>query len=421
MHSPAHILFLTDFVPSPRAGNAGAKIFAYYIQELTQRGYRASFIALGNPHELSLRHDLAGQVATYRVLPISRALPRRLLRAARRVAQPAEYALVADSGIERALLQTLQRQPVDIIHALHPWLIRAARRAVNRLRPASPPAIVGHVMDICSAQTFQRAQTGRPLRKLIETLAFARMAWREFSDYSLADSLLVHNQSDLEAIRLLSRSVPPAVYSPIWFDAIDQIAASPLARSGFRLLYVGNSADPRMHEALNWLLKRVMPIVDTAIPAVTLEIAGVQPDHKHLWHVPPRVTCHPVLITPELLSLYDSASGMVFPLQSGRYSKHVKILNAFARGLPTIMTSRANFGEQALPGEETLLADEPDEFARHIINLLNNPDLSLQIAQGGLARIRREYPSPDLIPHSLEKAYTLAKSQIAQKRYSSFS
>lgn len=419
MLSPLHILFLTDFIPSPHANNAGAKMFAYYIRELTRRGHRASFIALGQPHELSLQHDLADLVTTYQAIPILRAWPRRLLRAARRIAQPAEYALIADSGIEQALFQTLQRRPVDIIHALHPWLIWSARRAVSRLNTLPRPAIVGHVMDICAAQAFNRAWTGRRLKDVIETIAFARMARFEFRDYGLADGLLFHSHNDLAVIGLFAPRVPLGVHSPIWFDAIEQIIDSPLVRPEFRLLYVGNSNDPRMRESLDWLLKRVMPRVESAAPSTALHIAGVLPAHKQVWHRPPRVICHGVLSTRELIALYDSARVLVFPLQSGRYSKHVKLLNAFARGLPTVMTHKANFGEQALSEQETLLADEPEQFAQHIVNLLSDDSLFVRIARGGLERIRRQYPSPAVILNSLEQVYALAKAQITQKEYGS--
>jgi glycosyltransferase involved in cell wall biosynthesis len=105
---------------------------------------------------------------------------------------------------------------------------------------------------------------------------------------------------------------------------------------------------------------------------------------------------------------------LIFPLQFGRYSCHLKVLNAFARGLPVVMTSWANSGAEAVPGEEALVADTPEAFAECIIRLLRDPALAARIAEGGLRRIRREYPSPSVVLDSLEQAY---QTVITQKEY----
>lgn len=410
-----HILFLTDIVPSPQAGNAGAKMFAYYIQELTRRGYRTSFIALGQPHELPLQRDLADQVVACQTIPVAREWPRRLLRAARRIAQPAEYALIADSGIEQALFQTLQRQSVDIIHALHPWLIRAARRAVSRLNTLPRPAIVGHVMDICAAQAFNRAWTGRRLKDVIETIAFARMARFEFRDYGLADSLLIHNMAETTTLRLFIPRFVPYVYSPIWFDAVDRIVTSPVLRTESLLLYVGNSRDHRTQQAVNWLLTQVLPSIKSEFPAVSLHIVSVYPEHFSAWHNPPTVVCHTPVSDQELLGLYDRASALLFPLRAGRYSQHAKVFNALARGCPTIMSSNANWSEFFAPNVDVLVADTASAFLDCIRGVLQNPTATMRLVANGLDKIRDEYKDPDRIVYTLQAAYSTALSASTPK------
>jgi len=126
------------------------------------------------------------------------------------------------------------------------------------------------------------------------------------------------------------------------------------------------------------------------------------------------IECYTYKDLDEFIALYDLASVFVFPLRQGRYSRHIKVLNAFARGLPVVMTSWANSGAEAVPGEEALIADTPEAFAECIIRLLRDPALAARIAEGGLRRIRREYPSPSVVLDSLEQAYQTA---ITQKEY----
>jgi glycosyltransferase involved in cell wall biosynthesis len=317
--------------------------------------------------------------------------------------------------VVEALRHVLLEDRFDLIHAVHPWLIRAVRDAVAQTG-IHRPAVVGHVMDIGSQVFFQQAVRKTGLTRLLYMLKFGRMSLFEFEDYAYPNALLVHSPSEGEILRAYVPRVPKILFTPVWFDALSAIKETIDLKESCELLYVGNSHDPRMKEALTWFIDRVYPQIIAMYPGVKLNIVSVHPEHMHWWHKPPHVICHTPLSTEELLSLYDRSAALVFPLRQGRYSVHIKVLNAFALGCVVIMSSEANHSLQARHAVEALIADDPQEFATHIISILKDPALSQKIAAEALCKLRTMYPDVNAIADSLEAAYYQAFQEINPKR-----
>ena len=71
-------------------------------------------------------------------------------------------------------------------------------------------------------------------------------------------------------------------------------------------------------------------------------------------------------------------------MQSGSGIQN-KVLEAMASGLPTVATSLGLGGIRAEAGREVLVAEEPEEFAARVVELLRSPDRAEEI---GLAARR---------------------------------
>jgi glycosyltransferase involved in cell wall biosynthesis len=61
----------------------------------------------------------------------------------------------------------------------------------------------------------------------------------------------------------------------------------------------------------------------------------------------------------------------------------VRILEAFAQAMPVVTTSVGLEGIDAIPGEEALVADSPQEFATAVVNLLGDDALQARLAFNG--------------------------------------
>jgi glycosyltransferase involved in cell wall biosynthesis len=69
----------------------------------------------------------------------------------------------------------------------------------------------------------------------------------------------------------------------------------------------------------------------------------------------------------------------------------VRILEAFARGIPVVTTTIGLEGIDALPGQDVLVADEPEDFAREVIRLAKDPILQDGWQNNGRALIEQVY------------------------------
>lgn len=60
-----------------------------------------------------------------------------------------------------------------------------------------------------------------------------------------------------------------------------------------------------------------------------------------------------------------------------------KLLEAMAMGIPCITSSLANNAVGAPPGEAILIGREPEEYAEHILRLLDDGEERMRIARNG--------------------------------------
>jgi glycosyltransferase involved in cell wall biosynthesis len=81
---------------------------------------------------------------------------------------------------------------------------------------------------------------------------------------------------------------------------------------------------------------------------------------------------------------------MVVPVRVGS-GMRVRILEAFARGVPVVTTTIGLEGITARPGEDVLVADEPADFAREVVRLARDANLQDSLADNGRELIETVY------------------------------
>jgi glycosyltransferase involved in cell wall biosynthesis len=69
----------------------------------------------------------------------------------------------------------------------------------------------------------------------------------------------------------------------------------------------------------------------------------------------------------------------------------VKILDAWARGVPVVSTRVGAEGLICSDGENVLLADTAAEFAEAVVRLLSDRALAERLGKGGRATVERHY------------------------------
>ena len=75
-----------------------------------------------------------------------------------------------------------------------------------------------------------------------------------------------------------------------------------------------------------------------------------------------------------------------------------------AMGIPVVTTSIGSGGIDLVSGEDLLVADEPEEFASHVVRLLSDPGLRTRMGGSAAAKVRTRYGWEDVVS-SLEDSY----------------
>ena len=72
----------------------------------------------------------------------------------------------------------------------------------------------------------------------------------------------------------------------------------------------------------------------------------------------------------------------------------MKILEAWARGVPVVATTAAARGLEASDGRELLIADQADDFAQALARLAHDPELARSLVTAGRELLRRRHALP---------------------------
>ncbi len=149
-----------------------------------------------------------------------------------------------------------------------------------------------------------------------------------------------------------------------------------------RILFTGNMAYAPNADAVEWFVAEILPLVRRQVPGARLDVVGADPPRRVLrLAAPPAVEVTGRV--PDLRPYLERAVVGIDPLRVGAGLQN-KVLEGMSMGLPMVITSIANEGIGAIPGEEVLVADDPTSFAAAVVRLLEDADLRRAI--GGRAR-----------------------------------
>lgn len=155
-------------------------------------------------------------------------------------------------------------------------------------------------------------------------------------------------------------------------------------REPFTLLFLGSFRHPPNLEALNWFLAEVFPQVRAAESRVRLIVIGSDPPPRH--SLPEDEAIELVGFVEDVREPLGRYSLFICPILSGSGIR-VKLLEAFAAGIPVVSTRIGAEGLADADGEICALADEPAAFANAILKLLADSTAAQQMAARARAQV----------------------------------
>lgn len=204
---------------------------------------------------------------------------------------------------------------------------------------------------------------------------FNNVEWRKVRRLERAvwtDVTLNIATSTVDADRIHETTGQPVPVVPNGVDATAFDTGQLRSRAPGRVVFVGAMRHRPNADGARWYAQHVHPLVLAAVPHTTFEIVGADPpaDVRALERASITVVGRVASVVPHLAQ----ASVAVAPLHSGGGTR-LKILEAFAAGVPVVSTTLGAEGLDVLPGEHMLVADTPSDFADAVIRVLGGRTL----------------------------------------------
>lgn len=380
------ILFLSTRVPYARS-SSGHQIVYQRISRLIRNGHQVGLAALQDPGEALPDDPLRDQLLECVTVPV----PERAARFRRakdyiwsRVPPPfwpyrvpELYRIVGDC-VDRTGYELVVAEFVAMGQYLYrnPWL-PAVRKVISTHACASMASRTPLVLPERTWLTAAR-----------EHLLQRDLARYEFELYRSVDQVWTLSHEDRFTLMSHAPELRVAVI-PVGID-LEYFTPTIPWTPGNRLLLTGQFADEANQDGFMWFVSRAWPLIRARYPDLVFTVLGanVTPTMKALAKKTGGVEL-PGQIEDIRPYLADTRI-FVCPVRMGS-GLRVRILEAMAAGVPVVSTSTAAAGIPVQSGVNIWLADDPDIMAESIGILMNDPVLSLRIAENASRMVRERF------------------------------
>ncbi len=177
---------------------------------------------------------------------------------------------------------------------------------------------------------------------------------------------------------VLRNGVDLAYYAPRWSG-----------REPGRIVFTGVMNYLPNAEGCVWFVREILPLVRRSVPSAAFSIVGSHPtpEVQRLADVPGvEVTG----FVDDTRTWLGKASLSVAPLRIARGIQN-KVLEAMAMGLPVVGTTCATQGVEGVDGRDFRVRDEPEAFAREVVDLLTSPERALELGRAARRFVESTY------------------------------
>jgi glycosyltransferase involved in cell wall biosynthesis len=253
--------------------------------------------------------------------------------------------------------------------------------ALSALSPDIPVVYSSYNLE---SELSGRLFRGRnPLFRAMAELEYWRTLREEVAALSRSAACLAVSDRDRDSLRHLAAGGGCPIHV-LPNCAPDRFVPSPSAGSDGVLLFVGSFGWYPNREGLLWFVQEVLPVLRKGAPAVRVMAvgSGLGP---HLRRTLEENGIEARTDVLDILPFFHGARLLFVPLRIGGGTR-IKILEAWAAGLPVVSTTLGAEGLPCRPGADILLADDAAGFAAGILRLLQDHGLCRALRDEGLKR-----------------------------------
>ena len=271
--------------------------------------------------------------------------------------------------VQKKITELVKRERFDVIYVDRPMLFYA----LNHKK-------IPKILDIVDPVLYSRYQfykhTRKPLARIRRMLYYHNLKVFEVPYYKKFNGSTVVCNVHKDLMR---QYLPEKVFvTPLGVD-LDEFRPNISEKEEFpNLVFTGTMSYYCNEDAIIYFYRKIFPIIQHEIRNIKLYVVGKNPTRI----VKQFSEDESVVVTgyvSEVQPYIFNASVVIVPTRIDDGGFKIKVLEAMAMGNPIVSTSIGAKGLNVTPEENIIIADNPKEFARRVIELLNDEGLRNRI------------------------------------------
>jgi glycosyltransferase involved in cell wall biosynthesis len=198
---------------------------------------------------------------------------------------------------------------------------------------------------------------------------------------------LIEQSDETWVVSPVERDLLRSSHPDVSIEVVSNIVEIPGSATPFSLrqdfLFIGSFQHTPNIDAVLFFTHKIYPLVQARLPTANFFVIGDK--------APPAVVAlasENIIITgfqPDVRPYFDSVKLSIAPLRWGAGVKG-KVNQSMGFGVPVVATTVAVEGMALTNREDILIADDPETFARALIDLYESEDLWTRVSEKGIAK-----------------------------------
>lgn len=385
-----NVCFCAHRLPYPPLAGGKRETFKL-VESLADEGHTVDLVTYADDPELAAKMEDVVDCTIHTVPGLPDRTSTNLLR--NLVSRDPLPVMKADTAEFRETVRE-QARDADIVH-LH--ALQTSFLAADDALTA-PTVVRFNNVKYEIYQQFARF-TDNPAKAAYAYLQYYKTRGYEQSIPTASDLTLTITREDRERLTTTDDAridVLPAGVDPTEFDLLPHDPDSTV------VTFFGSMDYHPNEDAVLWFARNVLPLIRSKRPDVTFEVVGKNPS-RTLRTFADRTDIPVTGFVEDLGENVARAAVVVLPFRVGTGIR-MKALHAMAMGKPLVSTPLGVQGIRVMDGQHASVVEEPGDFARAVIELLDDPERQTQYRRNARELVEREHDWPT-ITRQLEGFY----------------
>jgi len=311
---------------------------------------------------------------------------------------PLTVAKYRNRRMEVLLKDIIENHKIDIVHFDHIHMSQYASCCEG-----IPTVIDEHNVESVILRRYAERETNF-LKKLILKSEYRKMGKFERMSCLKASKVFVVSENDRNTLvglcgnginpEIIPNGVDTNYFSPPSNphptpNTLDS-TPSTLHPTPFSIVFTGSLDWFPNEDGLIYFFTEIYPLIKREVPQVNITVVGRNPSRRLLQFARNDKSINIVGRVDDVRTFIANAKVFVVPLRIGGGTR-LKILEAMASGVPVVSTSIGAEGLMVEEGRNILIANNPEEFAQRVVEVIDNKQIADLLSQAGRKFVEQNY------------------------------